>query len=163
MQIIRNNGTINTILISLGLTDAPLKMLYTDGAILAGMVYVYLPLMVLPLYASMEKLDFRIVEAGYDLYATPFRVLRLVIIPLVKPGIVAGCILTFIPSLGAYVTPNILGGGKNLMIGNLIELQFGQGRNWPLGSALSIALMAVVMVALLVYVRNAGGSGKSHG
>jgi spermidine/putrescine transport system permease protein len=163
LQIIRNNGTINTILISLGLTDAPLKMLYTDGAILAGMVYVYLPLMVLPLYASMEKLDFRIVEAGYDLYATPFRVLRLVIIPLVKPGIVAGCILTFIPSLGAYVTPNILGGGKNLMIGNLIELQFGQGRNWPLGSALSIALMAVVMVALLVYVRNAGGSGKSHG
>ena len=163
LQIIRNDGTINTILIGLGLTDAPLKMLYTDGAILAGMVYVYLPLMVLPLYASMEKLDFRLVEAGYDLYATPFRVLRLVIIPLVKPGIVAGCILTFIPSLGAYVTPSILGGGKNLMIGNLIELQFGQGRNWPLGSALSIALMSIVMVALLFYVRNAGSSGKSHG
>ena len=163
LQIIRNDGTINTILIGLGLTDAPLQMLYTDGAILAGMVYVYLPLMVLPLYASMEKLDFRFVEAGYDLYATPFRVLRLVIIPLVKPGIVAGCILTFIPSLGAYVTPNILGGGKNLMIGNLIELQFGQGRNWPLGAALSIALMSIVMVALLFYVRNSAGSGKNHG
>jgi spermidine/putrescine transport system permease protein len=163
LQIIRNDGTINTILIGLGLTDAPLKMLYTDGAILAGMVYVYLPLMVLPLYASMEKLDFRTVEAAYDLYATPFRALRLVIIPLVKPGIVAGCILTFIPSLGAYVTPSILGGGKNLMIGNLIELQFGQGRNWPLGSALSIALMTVVMIALLVYVRNSTGSEKRHG
>ena len=163
LQIIRNDGTINTLLIGLGLTDEPLKMLYTDGAILAGMVYVYLPLMVLPLYASMEKLDFRLVEAGYDLYATPFRVLRLVIIPLVKPGIVAGCILTFIPSLGAYVTPSILGGGKNLMIGNLIELQFGQGRNWPLGSALSITLMSIVMVALLFYVRNSAGSGKSHG
>ena len=163
LQIIRNDGTINTLLIGLGLTDEPLKMLYTDGAILAGMVYVYLPLMVLPLYASMEKLDFRLVEAGYDLYATPFRVLRMVIIPLVKPGIVAGCILTFIPSLGAYVTPSILGGGKNLMIGNLIELQFGQGRNWPLGSALSITLMSIVMVALLFYVRNSAGSGKSHG
>lgn len=163
LQIIRNDGTINTILIGLGLTDAPLKMLYTDGAILGGMVYVYLPLMVLPLYASMEKLDFRTVEAAYDLYATPFRALRLVIIPLVKPGIVAGCILTFIPSLGAYVTPSILGGGKNLMIGNLIELQFGQGRNWPLGSALSIALMTVVMIALLVYVRNSTGSEKRHG
>lgn len=138
-------------------------MLYTDGAILAGMVYVYLPLMVLPLYASMEKLDFRTVEAGYDLYATPFRVLRLIIVPLVKPGIVAGCILVFIPSLGAYVTPNVLGGGKNLMIGNLIELQFGQGRNWPLGSALSISLMAVVMAALIVYVRNADKTGGHHG
>ena len=163
LQIIRNDGTINTMLLKLGLIGEPIRMLYTDGAILAGMVYVYLPLMVLPLYASMEKLDFRVVEAGYDLYATPFRVLRLVIVPLVKPGIVAGCILVFIPSLGAYVTPNILGGGKNLMIGNLIELQFGQGRNWPLGSALSITLMAAVMAALLVYVRNADKSGGHHG
>ena len=106
-----------------------------------GMVYVYLPLMVLPLYASMEKLDFRLVEAGYDLYATRLQVLRRIILPLVKPGIIAGSILVFIPSLGAYVTPRVLGGGKNMMIGNLIELQFGQGRNWPLGAALSITLM----------------------
>ena len=88
----------------------------------------------------MEKLDFRLVEAGYDLYANRFQVLRRIIIPLVKPGIIAGSILVFIPSLGAYVTPRVLGGGKNLMIGNLIELQFGQGRNWPLGAALSITL-----------------------
>ena len=163
LEIIRNEGLINTLLIDLGLISRPMQMLFTDGAILVGMVYVYLPLMVLPLYASMEKLDFRLVEAGYDLYATPFRVLRRIIIPLVKPGIIAGSILVFIPALGAYVTPSILGGGKNLMLGNLIELQFGQGRNWPLGSALSITLMLIVMVALLFYVRNAGSQGGRHG
>jgi spermidine/putrescine transport system permease protein len=127
------------------------------------MVYVYLPLMVLPLYASMERLDFRLVEAGYDLYASRLNVLRRIIIPLVKPGIVAGCILVFIPSLGAYVTPRILGGGRNMMLGNLIELQFGQGRNWPLGAALSITLLVIVMGALLIYVRNAGREGSAHG
>lgn len=163
MQVIRNEGVINTLGMKLGLIDAPIQMLFTDGAILVGMIYVYLPLMVLPLYASMEKLDFRLVEAGYDLYATPFKVLTKVIIPLVKPGMIAGSILVFIPSLGAYVTPSVLGGGKNMMIGNLIELQFGQGRNWPLGSSLSIALMLIVMVALLAYVRNAGSGGRAHG
>ena len=164
LEIIRNEGLINTVLTRLGLISQPIQMLFTDGAILAGMVYVYLPLMVLPLYASMEKIDFRLVEAGYDLYATPRQVLWKIIIPLVKPGIIAGSILVFIPSLGAYVTPSILGGGKNMMLGNLIELQFGQGRNWPLGSALSISLMAIVMIAMLAYVRNAGGQkGGAHG
>ncbi|MBB1250282.1 ABC transporter permease [Rhizobium sp. G21] len=163
LEVIRNQGLINTLLMKLGVIDAPIQMLFTDGAILAGMVYVYLPLMVLPLYASMEKLDFRLVEAGYDLYATPFQVLRRIVIPLVKPGMIAGSILVFIPSLGAYVTPSILGGGKNLMLGNLIELQFGQGRNWPLGAALSIVMMALVMVALIAYVRNSGSMEKSHG
>jgi spermidine/putrescine transport system permease protein len=163
LEIIRNEGLINLLLIKLGIISSPIQMLFTDGAILAGMVYVYLPLMVLPLYASMEKIDFRLVEAGYDLYATPFQVLRRIIIPLVKPGMIAGSILVFIPSLGAYVTPSVLGGGKNLMLGNLIELQFGQGRNWPLGSALSITLMLIVMVALLAYVRNAGSTERTHG
>jgi spermidine/putrescine transport system permease protein len=163
LQVMRNEGVINMLLIKLGIISKPIEMLFTDGAILVGMTYVYLPLMVLPLYASMEKLDFRLVEAGYDLYATPFQVLRRIIVPLVKPGMIAGSILVFIPSLGAYVTPSVLGGGKNLMLGNLIELQFGQGRNWPLGSAISITLMVIVMVALLAYVRNAGGGEKSHG
>ncbi|MBL0372185.1 ABC transporter permease [Rhizobium sp. KVB221] len=163
MQVIRNEGVINTLGMKFGLIDTPIQMLFTDGAILIGMIYVYLPLMVLPLYASMEKIDFRLVEAGYDLYATPFKVLTNVIIPLVKPGMIAGSILVFIPSLGAYVTPSVLGGGKNMMIGNLIELQFGQGRNWPLGSSLSIALMLIVMVALLAYVRNASSGGRAHG
>ena len=163
LQIIRNEGIINTILLKLGIVSAPVQILYTDTAILIGMAYVYLPLMVLPIYASMEKLDFRLVEAGYDLYATRFKVLRKIIFPLVKPGVIAGSILVFIPALGAYVTPSVLGGGKNMMLSNLIELQFGQGRNWPLGSALSIAVMIIVMVALLAYVRNAGTSGVRHG
>ncbi|MBZ9794900.1 ABC transporter permease [Mesorhizobium sp. ES1-4] len=163
LQIIRNEGIVNTILLKLGIVSAPVQILYTDTAILIGMAYVYLPLMVLPIYASMEKLDFRLVEAGYDLYATRFKVLRKIIFPLVKPGVIAGSILVFIPALGAYVTPSVLGGGKNMMLSNLIELQFGQGRNWPLGSALSITVMIIVMVALLAYVRNAGKSGVRHG
>ncbi|PSJ63601.1 ABC transporter permease [Pseudaminobacter soli (ex Li et al. 2025)] len=163
LQIIRNEGIINTLLIKAGFINQPIQILFTDTAIMIGMVYVYLPLMVLPLYASMEKLDFRLVEAGYDLYASRFAVLRRIIFPLVKPGVIAGSILVFIPSLGAYVTPSLLGGGKNMMLGNLIELQFGQGRNWPLGSAISITLMAIVMIALLAYVRNAGSSEVRHG
>jgi len=161
--VLRNDGLINWVLQWLGIADHPIQLMYTNFAVLLGMVYVFLPLMVLPLYASMEKIDFRLVEAGYDLYATRFQVLRRIIVPLVTPGMVAGSILVFIPSLGAYVTPRVLGGGTNLMIGNLIELQFGQGRNWPLGAALSITLMAIVMVALLFYVRNTSRSDGSHG
>jgi spermidine/putrescine transport system permease protein len=163
MEVIRNEGIVNSILLWFGVIDQPIQMLFTDFAIMVGMTYVYLPLMVLPLYASMEKLDFRLVEAGYDLYATRFQVLRRIIAPLVKPGIIAGSILVFIPALGAYVTPRVLGGGKNMMLGNLIELQFGQGRNWPLGAALSVTLLAIVMVALLVYVRYAQRGSSSHG
>ncbi len=163
MEVIRNEGILNSALIGLGVIDTPIQIMYTDTAIMMGMVYVYLPLMVLPLYASMEKIDFRLVEAGYDLYATRFKVLWRIIIPIVKPGIIAGSILVFIPSLGAYVTPRLLGGGKNMMLGNLIELQFGQGRNWPLGAALSITLMAIVMAAMLVYVRQASKGTSSHG
>jgi spermidine/putrescine transport system permease protein len=163
LQIIRNEGVVNLLLLKTGIVDHPVQILFTDFAIMIGMVYVYLPLMVLPLYASMEKLDFRLVEAGYDLYASRFAVLRRIIFPLVKPGVIAGSILVFIPSLGAYVTPSLLGGGKNMMLGNLIELQFGQGRNWPLGAAISITLMAIIMIALLAYVRNAGSSEVRHG
>ncbi len=153
MEVIRNEGILNLSLMGLGLIDRPIQILYTDTAVLIGMAYVYLPLMVLPLYAAMERFDFRLVEAGYDLYATRLRVLRRVILPLVRPGIVAGSILVFVPSLGAYVTPRVLGGGKNLMIGNLIDLQFGQGRNWPLGAALSMTLLVIVAIALVFYVR----------
>jgi spermidine/putrescine transport system permease protein len=161
-EMIRNEGLVNTVLMKLGVISAPIQMLYTDFAILLGMAYVHLPLMVLPLYASMEKIDFRLVEAGYDLYATRFQVLRRIIIPLVKPGIIAGSILVFIPALSSYVIPRILGGGKNLMIGNLIELQFGQGRNWPLGASLSITLVIIVLAAMLYYVKNAGKTGGGH-
>ncbi len=163
LQIIRNEGIVNTLLIKAGVISSPIQILFTDTAILLGMAYVYLPLMVLPIYASMEKLDFRLVEAGYDLYASRWRVLRRIIFPLVEPGVIAGSILVFIPALGAYVTPSILGGGKNMMISNFIELQFGQARNWPLGSALAITVMAVVMVALLIYVRNTGTQESRRG
>jgi len=163
VEVIRNQGLINTALMSFGVIDEPYQILFTDFAIMVGMTYVYLPLMVLPIYASMEKFDFRLVEAGYDLYATKMKVLWRIILPLAKPGIVAGSILVFIPSLGAYVTPRLLGGGKNMMLGNLIELQFGQGRNWPLGAALSFTLLLIVMAALIIYVRGVGKSDGQHG
>ncbi len=163
MQLIRNEGVVNSLLRGLGLIEAPIQLLYTDFALGLGMAYVYLPLMVLPLYASLEKLDFRLIEAAYDLYATPWRVLSRIVLPLARPGIVAGSILVFIPSLGAYVVPRLLGGGTRMMLGNLIDLQFGQGRNWPLGAALSLTLMLIVLAALLVYVRNTGGRDARHG
>ena len=153
MEVIRNQGILNTFLIHAGLISEPSQILYTDTAVLIGMAYVYLPLMVLPLYASIDRFDFRLIEAGYDLYASRWQVLRGVILPIIKPGIIAGSILVFIPSLGAYVTPRVLGGGKNMMIGNFIELQFGQGQNWPLGAALSTLLLLIVVVSLIVYTR----------
>ena len=152
-ELIRNEGVINLILLKIGIITEPIQMMFTDFAIAFGMTYVYLPLMVLPVYAAVDKLDFRLVEAAHDLYAGRWTTFRRVILPLIKPGIIAGSILVFIPSLGAYVTPRVLGGGKNLMFGNLIELQFGAGRNWPLGAALSLMLMTAVMIALIYYVR----------
>jgi len=160
--LIRGEGVINNVLLWANVIDQPIQMMFTDFAIAFGMTYVYLPLMVLPVYASIEKLDFRLVEASYDLYANRWKCFRRVILPLVKPGMIAGSILVFVPSLGAYITPRVLGGGKNLMFGNLIELQFGQGRNWPLGAALSISLMVLVMVALLYYVKVSGGDDNEH-
>ncbi|MCA2011231.1 ABC transporter permease [Cereibacter sphaeroides] len=163
-ELIRGTGMINTVLMALGIIDEPLQLLYSNFAILLGMAYVFLPLMVLPLYAAMDKLDFRLVEAGYDLYASRARVLWHVILPLVKPGFVAGSILVFIPSIGAYVTPRVLGGGRTMMLGNLIALQFGQGRNWPLGAALSMLLLIVVMAALVFYLRAVNSEeGKRRG
>lgn len=161
-QIIRNEGLLNTALLKIGLISAPLQITYTDTAVLIGMVYVYLPLMVLPLFGALDRFDMRLLEASYDLYASRWTTLRRVIMPIVKPGIVAGSILVFIPCLGAYVTPRVLGGGKLMMIGNFIDLQFGQGRNWPLGAALSITLLVFVTVALLFYVRAVNGE-KKHG
>ncbi|WP_127902283.1 ABC transporter permease [Solirhodobacter olei] len=157
MFIIRDEGLINDILMRLHLISRPITMLYTNFAIELGLLYAFLPFMVLPLYASLEKLDFRLVEAAYDLYATRWRVLWRVVIPASLPGIVAGCLLVFIPALGAYVTPLILGGGKHMMIGNLIAQQFGSGRNWPLGSSQALILMAAVLIALFAYVRNTTG------
>ncbi len=161
-EIIRAEGVLNRILIGLGLIEQPLQMMFTNFAVLLGMAYVFLPLMVLPVYAAIEKFDFRLAEAGYDLYASRAYCLRRVILPLVRPGIIAGSILVFVPSLGAYVTPRIMGGGNSMMLGNLIEMQFGQGRNWPLGAALSITLTLLVLGALIWYTRLTTG-GRRHG
>jgi spermidine/putrescine transport system permease protein len=163
-EMIRSEGVINSVLMVLGLIKAPIQMMYTDFAVLLGMTYVFLPLMVLPVYSAIEKFDFRLAEASYDLYASRFFCLRRVILPLIRPGIIAGSILVFVPSLGAYITPRIMGGGKSMMLGNLIELQFGQGRNWPLGAALSITLTVLVLLALLWYTRlTSGRKEPNHG
>jgi len=152
-EIIRSEGVLNRILMAIGLIQEPLQLMFTNFAVLLGMAYVFLPLMVLPVYAAIEKFDFTLAEASYDLYASRWYCLRRVILPLVRPGIIAGSILVFVPSLGAYITPRIMGGGKSMMLGNLIEMQFGQGRNWPLGAALAITLTVLVMVALVWYTR----------
>jgi spermidine/putrescine transport system permease protein len=162
MLIIRDEGLVNDFLRWLGLIDQPIHILYTNFAMLLGLLYSFLPFMVLPLYSSLEKLDFRLVEAGFDLYATRGQVLRRIVIPLAMPGIVAGCILVFIPALGAYVTPLILGGGKQHMIGSLIATQFGTSRNWPFGSAQAFILMAVVLLALMAYAKSSMGKARMH-
>ena len=163
MLIVRDEGFINNALMGIGLIETPMPMIYTDGAVLLGLTYSYLPFMILPIYASLEKFDFRLLEAGHDLYATRIRVMRHIVIPLTKPGVIAGCALVFIPALGAYITPELLGGGKKLMIGNMIALQFGSGRNWPFGSAAALILMSIVLIALLVSLRSGGNRETGHG
>ncbi|HEY77379.1 MAG TPA: ABC transporter permease [Thermoflexia bacterium] len=134
-------------------TSQPLHLFGTDGAIIVGLVYGWLPDMVLPCYAAIERLDFSLVEAAQDLYANRFRSFTRVILPLTMPGIIAGSILVFIPSLGAYVTPDLLGGAKSIMLGNVIYSQFMSARDYPFGSAISFVLMAVMLVGTLVYFR----------
>ncbi|ADI15576.1 ABC transporter permease [Truepera radiovictrix] len=151
--ILRDTGLVNTLLLRLGLIEAPLTLLYTNGAVLLGLVYAYLPFMVLPLYATLERLDTRLLEAAHDLYAGRWQVFRRVTLPLALPGLVAGSVLVFVPSLGAFVTPQLLGGGKNLMLGSLIQMQFAASRNWPFGAALALLLLAFVLLALLLYAR----------
>lgn len=153
--MLRDTGVINNALMSVGLTDRPIQFLYTNSAILIGLVYSYAPFMILPIYASLEKLDPRLIEAAYDLYATKWSVFRRVIWPAAKPGAIAGCLLTFIPSLGAQISPDLLGGGKYMMFGNLIFRQFTDARNWPLGAALAMILLALVVIAGLLYMSRA--------
>jgi spermidine/putrescine transport system permease protein len=149
--LLRNNGLVEVVLRWLGIADGPIDVLYTPFAIGVGLTYSFLPFMVLPIYASLEKLDLRLVEAAYDLGANRLQALRRVVVPLAMPGIVAGSVLVFVPCLGAYVTPQLLGGSKSLMIGNLIQNQFGAARNWPFGSALAFVLLALVLIAMIAY------------
>ena len=157
MFLLRDTGLINTTLQKLGVIHDPLPLLYNDGAVIIGLVYGYLPFMVLPLYATLERLDRNLLEAAADLGAKPWVALTRVVIPLSAPGIRAGAILVFIPCLGAYLTPDLLGGGKTVMIGNLIQNQFTTARDWPFGSAVSLTLMAIVLLLLLTMVRRQEG------
>lgn len=147
--LLRDTGLFNSALIAAGLIHEPLPLLYNDAAVLLGLVYGYLPFAVLPLYATLERMDRSLVEAAADLGASPWHTLTRVIVPLCMPGIRAGALLVFIPCLGAYLTPDLMGGGKTIMVGNLVQNQFTAARDWPFGSAISLALMAIVM-ALLV-------------
>ncbi len=149
--ILRDQGPINAALIGLGITSEPVHMAYTDFAIGIGLVYSYLPFMVLPVYVALERFDFRLMDAGYDLYANRWVILHKIILPIVKPGLIAGSLLVFIPCLGAFIAPDILGGGKKLMIGNLIALQFQASRNWPFGSAAAVILLTIVLAVLMIF------------
>jgi spermidine/putrescine transport system permease protein len=153
MFLLRDTGLINTLLQNIGLIHNPLPLLYNNGAVVLGLVYGYLPFMVLPLYATLERLDRNLLEAAADLGARPWSTLTRIVIPLCAPGIRAGATLVFIPCLGAYLTPDLLGGGKSVMIGNLIQNQFTTARDWPFGSAVSLALMAIVMALLVILLR----------
>lgn len=163
--VLRDNGLINNGLIASGLIENPVTLLYTDGAIILGLIYTYIPFMVLPIYASLERLDLRLIEAARDLYATKWGALRHIVIPMAAPGIFAGSLLVFIPAIGAFIAPELLGGGKKLMLGSLVQLQFSSARNWPFGSALAIVIMIIVMGALMFYARGtrkSGGGGLAH-
>lgn len=149
--ILGSDGLVSQVSQALG--GEPIRVLFTNSAVLIGLVYGFLPFMVLPLYAAIERLDWRLVEAARDLYADGWTAFRKVTLPLSMPGIVAGSILVFIPSLGAYVTPAILGGARTVLMGDYIVSQFLAARNWPFGSALSFAIMFVMLVATIFYFR----------
>jgi spermidine/putrescine transport system permease protein len=153
MFLLRDTGLINTVLESLGLIHQPLPLLYNDGAVLLGLVYGYLPFMVLPIYAILERLDPALLEAAADLGARPWTALTKITIPLAAPGIRAGCVLVFIPCVGTYLTSDLLGGGKTVLIGNLIQNQFTTARDWPFGSALSLVLMMLVTLLVVAALR----------
>ena len=157
--ILRPTGFLNAGLMSLGLIAAPIDIIFTETAVLIGLAYVLLPFMFLPIYASVEKLDPALIEASSDLGASPFKTFLRVTLPLTFPGIAAGTVLVFIPSLGNFVVPDLLGGAKVLMIGNLVEQQFLSARNWPFGAALSVMIMAVMFFLIVLYLRRIGRAG----
>ncbi len=152
--ILGNDGTLTKITEAIGLGEQ--ELLFSQTAVVLGLVYGYMPFMILPLYAAIERIDHRLLEASRDLYANGFQSFRHVLLPLSMPGVIAGSILCFVPSLGAYVTPEILGGAKTTLLGSYIVTQFLTARNWPFGAALSFVLMAIMLTATIVYFRKGG-------
>lgn len=160
--LIRDTGPINELLMAFSFLDAPIKMINTDFAVQLGLFYSYLPFMVLPIYAAVERYDFALTEAAADLYSDRWTTLRLILLPTVAPGIIAGCILVFVPSLGAFLAPDLLGGAKNFMIGSLIEEQFkGAAGNWPFGAACAMVLLTMVLLAVFFYARQQTKSARA--
>ncbi|CAN1484988.1 PotB ABC-type spermidine/putrescine transport system, permease component I [Burkholderiaceae bacterium] len=152
--ILADQGVVNQVFMAVGLTSEPIQMLYTDVSLLVGMVYVYLPFMVLPLYANLVKMDFRLLEAAYDLGASPFKAFWLITVPLSKAGIIAGFMLVFIPSVGEFVIPSLLGGPENIMIGRVVWDEMFTSNNWPRATALAVVMIGVIVVPLAFYYRN---------
>ncbi len=160
--ILADQGLLNQLLLALGLTHEPIQMLYTDVSMLVGMTYVYLPFMVLPLYANLVKLDYRLLEAAYDLGATPWKAFWLVTVPLSRAGIIAGFMLVFIPALGEFVIPSLLGGPENLMIGRVVWDEMFTANNWPRASALAVVMIGAIVVPLALYYRHRGHAEAQH-
>ena len=151
MGMLSTYGIINNLLIWIGLIDQPLKLLYTDFAVYVGIVYTYLPFMILPLYANLERLDMSVHEAAADLGARPYQVFRDITIPMSLPGIIAGCLLVFIPALGEFVIPSLLGGLDSLMIGRTLYNEFFQNRDWPLASAVATVLLFILVIPMMFF------------
>jgi spermidine/putrescine transport system permease protein len=152
-MLLGREGVINNVLQTFGATGEPLQLLNTEFAVMVGLVYGFLPFMVLPIYASVERFDFHFVEAAFDLGANKWQTFWRVMLPMTLPGVLAGCVLVFIPAIGAFVTPDLLGGRQGLMIGNLIQSQFGATGNLPLGAAMSMVMLSLVLIPLVIYVR----------
>ncbi len=161
--ILRSQGVINTMLQSMGIISEPLPLLYNSGSVLLGMVYTLVPFMVLPIYVSLEQMDRRKLEAAYDLGATPWKAFWHVTLPMTKTGVVTGSILVFVSSIGMFVVPDVMGGAKSALIGNVIQNQFLSARDWPFGSALSIVLMLLSMLLILLYFRATKASESKEG
>lgn len=156
--IIRDQGPLNEFLMFLGWIESPLKLAYTPFAVALGLFYSFLPFMVLPIYTALSRFDMSLLTAAHDLYASRWAALRHVLIPSVSHGIYAGCLLVFIPSIGAFIAPDLLGGGKQLMIGNLIALQFQASRNWPFGAATAMILLSIILITLFIFSLRKKGS-----
>ena len=152
--ILADQGVLNNLLLWLGVIKEPMVMLYTDVSMLVGMTYVYMPFMILPLYATLVKMDMRLLEAAHDLGASPFKAFWLITVPLSKAGIVAGCMLVFIPSVGEFVIPSLLGGAENIMIGRVVWDEMFSSNNWPRASALSVVMIVLILVPLALYYRS---------
>jgi spermidine/putrescine transport system permease protein len=155
--LMRDTGLINSVLMRLGLITEPIVMLYTPFAVMVGLVYAFLPFMILPIYASLERLPNSFLEAAEVLGAKPAARFRRIIFPLSLPGVVAGSLLVFVPALGSFIPSDLLGGAKQMLIGNLVQNQFGAARNWPFGSAASFVVMAVVLLGVMAYLRSGRG------